>query len=92
LVEGLSLGEHQHKPLYMLSTGSKRKVWLAAAFAAGAPVTLLDVPFASLDKASIRFVTEQLCQQAKVATRAWVFADYEAPSGLPFVSTLDLGD
>jgi hypothetical protein len=31
LVEGLSLTEHQHKPMYMLSTGSRRKVWFAAA-------------------------------------------------------------
>ena len=56
LIEGLSLAEHQDKPLYMLSTGSRRKVWLAAAFASNAPVTLLDDPFAALDNPSIQFV------------------------------------
>jgi ABC-type multidrug transport system ATPase subunit len=50
LVEGLTLSEHQHKPLYMLSTGSKRKVWFLGAVASGAPLTLLDEPFAALDR------------------------------------------
>lgn len=92
LVEGLSLAEHAHKPLYMLSTGSRRKVWLAAAWASGAPVVLLDVPFASLDRVSIAFVTERLRDEAAMAQRAWVFADYEAPPHLAFASVLDLGD
>lgn len=38
LITGLSLAPHLDKPLYMLSTGSKRKVWLAAAFASGAAI------------------------------------------------------
>ena len=49
LIEGLSLYDHIAKAIYMLSAGSKRKVWLAAAFASGATVTLLDEPFAALD-------------------------------------------
>ena len=32
-----------------LSAGTRRKVWLAGAFASGAAVTLLDEPFAALD-------------------------------------------
>ena len=56
VIDGLSLAEHASKPLYMLSTGSRRKVWLAAAFAANARLTLLDDPFAALDKPSIQFV------------------------------------
>ncbi|MFM2051410.1 MAG: hypothetical protein RL682_1901, partial [Pseudomonadota bacterium] len=35
----LGLEDHIGKPLYMLSTGSKRKMWLAAAFACEAVVT-----------------------------------------------------
>ena len=42
LTEGLSLTPHLEKKLFMLSTGSKRKVYLAAAFAAHARLTLLD--------------------------------------------------
>ncbi|MEN9984315.1 MAG: hypothetical protein RI918_2284, partial [Pseudomonadota bacterium] len=39
LIDGLSLNDHASKAMYMLSAGSKRKVWLAAAFASGATVT-----------------------------------------------------
>lgn len=91
LIEVLSLADHQYKPLYMLSAGSKRKVWLAAAFASGAAVTLLDEPFAALDVASINMVIERLTEVARDSTRTWVLADYEAPRGVPLVATIDLG-
>ena len=74
----------------MLSTGSKRKVWLAAAFASGAAVTLLDEPFAALDKASIGFVLELLGDVAAHTERAWVLADFEAPGKVPLAAILDL--
>lgn len=92
LVEGLSLAPHLEKPLYMLSTGSKRKVWLAAAFASGAAVTLLDTPFAALDKASIALVMDLLHEAAEHPTRAWVVAHYEALGDVPLALTIDLGD
>lgn len=92
LVEGLALTEHRAKRLFMLSTGSRRKVWLAAAFASGAAVTLLDDPFAALDKPSIRFVTELLQEAAGHGTRAWVVSGYAAPAGVALGATLDLGD
>jgi ABC-type multidrug transport system ATPase subunit len=92
LVAGLSLAQHIEKPMYMLSTGSKRKVWLAAAFASGAAVTLLDEPFAALDKTSIGFVLELLQDAANHTTRAWVVADYEAPAQVPLVAVIALGD
>ena len=90
LLDGLSLGPFKDKPLYMLSTGSKRKVWLAAAFASGAAVTLLDEPFAALDKTSIGFVTKLLQDAATHPARAWVMADYEAPVGVPLAAVIDL--
>ena len=94
LLAGLSLDEHQHKPLYMLSTGSKRKVWLAGAFACAAAVTLLDDPFSALDKASVRFVTDRLAEEAARHDhkRAWLIADYAAPVALPLATVIDLGD
>jgi len=92
LVAGLSLTEHLDKPLYMLSTGSKRKVWLAAAFAAGATLTLLDDPFAALDKSSIRCVLQQLAVVARQTERAYMLADYVAPAGLVLAQVIDLGD
>lgn len=91
-IDGLTLREHLGKRLFMLSTGSKRKVWLAAAFAAGAPVTLLDDPFAALDRPSVRFVVELLREAAADAARAIVFTAYEAPEGLPLAAVIDLGD
>ena len=92
LTQGLGLTPHLHKPLYMLSTGSKRKVWLAAALASGAAVTLLDEPFAALDLASVRFVLALLFGAASHPTRAWLLADYVAPAGIPLAMVLDLGD
>ncbi len=92
MIDGLSLAPHLSKPLYMLSTGSKRKVWLAAAFASGAALTLLDEPFAALDSASIGFVMSILEDAATHTTRAWVLAHYEAPGQVLLAGTIDLGD
>ena len=89
---GLGLHEHLCKQLFMLSTGSKRKVFLAAAFAANTPVTLLDEPFAALDAASIGFLTTQLKRVQNSLNRAWVLADYSAPEGLRLAQVIDLGD
>lgn len=83
MIEGLNLNDHIEKSLYMLSAGSKRKVWLAAAFASGATLTLLDEPFAALDKASINFLMERLTRTFQKTDRAWVIADYTVPQDLP---------
>lgn len=92
LVEGLGLEPHMDKQLFMLSTGSRRKVWLTAAFASGAAVLFLDEPFAALDAPSIAFVKEQLAKISAQADRAAVIADYSAPSGVPLAGVIDLGD
>lgn len=91
-VDGLALAPELNKQIFMLSTGSKRKVWLAAAFASGAALTLLDMPFAALDKASIAYVLSQLEEAATHPSRAFVVADYVAPAGVPLAGTIDLGD
>lgn len=91
LVDGFALAPHQGKALYMLSTGTKRKVFLAAAFASGATVTLLDEPFAALDKTSIALVLELLQEAAMHTSRAWVVADYVAPHGVALAATVALG-
>lgn len=92
LVAGLSLSEHLEKPLYMLSTGSKRKVWLAAAFAAGATVNLLDDPFAALDKPSIAFVSRLLAGVANDPKHSWIVAHYDVLNGVPLVKVIELPD
>ena len=92
LVDGLDLASHIHKKLYMLSTGSKRKVYLAAAFASGAAVTLIDMPFAAIDKPSIEFILSLLREAAAGTERAFVVADCEAPAGVQLEGVIDLGD
>lgn len=91
ITAGLGLDAHLHKQLFILSTGSKRKVFLAAALAASAAITLLDEPFAALDAASIACLLHWLKSSA-TASRAWVIADYTAPAGLFLVQTVELGD
>lgn len=92
LLEGLSLTPHMDKKLFMLSTGSKRKVYLAAAFAAGATVNLLDDPFAGLDKASIQFVCHTLTRLSVRNGSAWIASFYEIPPALSSAQVIDLGD
>lgn len=88
LVQGFGLGPHLAKPMYMLSTGSRRKVWLTAAFAAGTPLTLIDQPFAALDAPSIRFLRGLLQDAADHPSRAWLLADHEVPEGIPLKQTV----
>lgn len=90
LAEAFALTPHLPKSLYMLSTGTKRKVFLAAAFASGAAVTLLDEPFAALDKTSIEQVLALLGEASEHPSRAWVVADYVAPRGVVLAQTIDL--
>ncbi len=78
-IEGLSLGPHLDKALYMMSTGTRRKVLLAAALAAHGAVTLLDQPFMALDRPSIDYLLALLASAAQETDRAWLVADYEAP-------------
>lgn len=88
LTDALGLAPHLPKSMYMLSTGTKRKIFLAASFAANAAVTLLDEPFAALDRASIGVVLELLHEAAEHPSRAWVVADYVAPRGIALAATV----
>lgn len=90
LAEELGMTQHLDKRLSMLSAGSRRKVMVVAALASGATVTLLDQPFAALDLASVRVIHEFLQEAAEHTSRAWIVADYEAPTHLPLASVLNL--
>ena len=90
LSEVMGLTPHLRKPMYMLSTGSRRKALLAAALASGAPVTLIDEPFAALDAPSIRCVTEALTRVAAQPHRVCVIADYQAPPGVALSGVITL--
>ena len=91
-IDGLSLAPHLDKTLAMMSTGTRRKVLLAAALAGQAPVTLLDQPFKALDRPSIDYLLEVLAEAARHPGRACVVADYEAPLGVDLAGAIELGD
>ena len=92
LIERFALAEHLDKPMFMLSTGSRRKVGLLAAAASGAALTLIDMPFAALDARSGRVLTALLAEAAAGTDRAWVIADHECPANLSLSALIDLGD
>lgn len=91
LVEGFSLTPHLEKSMFMLSTGSKRKVWLAAALASSRPLVLLDEPTAALDAGSVRCLWRSLGELAGPATgRAFVVASAEHIDAVPLAATISL--
>jgi ABC-type transport system involved in cytochrome c biogenesis ATPase subunit len=94
LIEGFGLAEHIDKPMFMLSTGSRRKAGLVAAAASQAALTLIDMPYAALDAPSSRLLSRLLADAAAQATRAWVIADHERPTALAGsrLTIVDLGD
>ena len=90
-IDGLSLEPHLDKPLLALSTGTRRKVLLAAALASQATVTLLDQPFMALDRPSIDYLLDLLAEAARHPAKAWVVADYVAPMRVELAGVIELG-
>lgn len=90
LLAELDVTPHLAKPLYQLSTGSRRKVFIAAALAQEAPLTLLDQPFTALDRPSIKVLVAHFQRWAGESQRLLLIADYLAPEGLSLNFTLDL--
>ena len=86
----LGLEPHLDKAIFMLSAGSRRKVWMSAAFASAAPVVLIDDLFAALDRPSIEALSGLLAAQARSNERAWLVAHYDIPNGVPLRATIDL--
>ncbi|MEY4755794.1 MAG: Sulfate/thiosulfate import ATP-binding protein CysA [Pseudomonadota bacterium] len=90
LIDALDLSDHRGKKLYMLSTGSRRKVAVAGLLASGATVTCLDQPYAAVDWVSVQVIRDFLTDVAGHATRSWVVADYEADPQLPWRQVISL--
>ena len=92
-VAGFGLAMHLHKPMYQLSSGSQRKVLLAAALASCAVLTLLDEPLAALDKPSISYLLQALEAEARAPRwpgRAVLVAHYDALGDLPWCARIAL--
>jgi ABC-type multidrug transport system ATPase subunit len=79
----LGLQPFLHKRLSALSTGTQRKVWLAAALHAGTSVVLLDEPLNALDHDSLRTVRAALVGCAADEGNAWIIVSHEplGPAG-----------
>lgn len=90
LVDGFSLAPHLEKKMFMLSTGSKRKVWLAAALASHQPLTLLDEPTGGLDAGSMRCLWRALTDIAQEGGRAVIVASGERVGEVPLAGTITL--
>lgn len=78
-LDAFGLAPHLGSPIAALSTGTQRKVWLAAALCAGTRVRLLDEPLNALDAASLAYLHRRLAQACGDADSAWVVASHEAP-------------
>jgi ABC-type multidrug transport system ATPase subunit len=94
-LDALGLLPHLDKPLYALSTGTRRKLRLAAGLASGAPLTLFDDPLAALDLRSADYVLDRLgdCADGAVpAGRAVIVAHHAGLDGIPLTMCLDLPD
>jgi ABC-2 type transport system ATP-binding protein len=89
-VDGLLLTPHQAKPLYALSTGSRRKAALAIALSAGCPLTLLDEPAAGLDAPSARYLARALAESVRAPQRAVLLVCSFGLDDLPLTATLTL--
>ena len=86
----LDLERHLGKQLFMLSTGSRRKVGLVGLLSSGVAITCIDQPYAGLDAPSESVLRDFLQDMAEHNSRAWVVADYEADPRLPWHAVVDL--
>ena len=93
-LQAFALAPHLAKPLYALSTGTRRKVWLAAALSAGAALTLLDEPTAGLDAPSLAALMRALsvaCRKPdRLPGRAVLVASGSPLDGVPLAGLIDL--
>ena len=88
-VDGFELQPHRAKTMFMLSTGTRRKVALAAALSAGCPLTLLDEPTAGLDRPALGWLAQALTDAAAAQGRAWLLASaWGLEDRLPLAGTL----
>ncbi|MFT3800073.1 MAG: ATP-binding cassette domain-containing protein [Burkholderiaceae bacterium] len=92
-VDGFGLAPHLGKRFDQLSTGTRRKTWIAASLAGGAPLTLLDEPTAALDRPSIDHLWRSLAAAAdddERPDRLVLVASFDRPPGVRFDAVVAL--
>lgn len=78
------------KPWHALSTGTARKLWMAAGLSSGAALVLLDEPVAGLDRPSVAYLRQVLAARAGQTAQWLVVAHYDDLQGLPWDSVVEL--
>ena len=81
-LQGLGLVPHLGTLIGAMSTGTQRKVWLAAALVVGTRAVLLDEPLNALDPDSVAYARRELAAQALGSGQAWLVTSHEAPCEL----------
>ena len=81
LVPALGLDAFLARRIDQLSTGSRKKVAVIAALAAGTDVVLLDEPLAALDRGSAAVLKRYLADAATDPDRLWIVASHEPIAG-----------
>jgi ABC-type transport system involved in cytochrome c biogenesis ATPase subunit len=76
-VVAFSLDAHLDTPMRRLSSGTQRKVWVAASLVAGTDVTLIDEPFNALDVNSLAHLRGVLAQAAQDTRKVWIVTSHE---------------
>jgi ABC-type multidrug transport system ATPase subunit len=76
-VAGFALAAQLAVPLRALSTGTQRKVWIAAALVSGTDAMLLDEPISALDAVSHAHLSEALAVCAVERRRICIIASHE---------------
>ena len=94
-VQGFGLEPHLSKPLLALSSGTQRKLWMAAGWASGAELVLIDEPLAALDKPSERYVQQALAAMAAdikdaARPRSVIVAHWDAMQGVDWDDVMEL--
>ncbi len=89
-LDGFALRPHLAKTMAQLSTGSRRKVALAATLATRCPLTLLDEPGAGLDGESLRHLRRALAEANGDPARAVLVVASFGLDGLECNATVPL--
>ena len=90
-LDAFDLQPHRAKSMFMLSTGMRRKVALAASLSAGCPLTLLDEPTAGLDRPALAWLAQALVEAAGQAGRACLLASaWGLEDRLPWAGVIKL--
>jgi ABC-type multidrug transport system ATPase subunit len=78
-VQAFGLEAHLNTPIRAMSTGTQRKVWLAAALVSHTAAVLLDEPLTALDAASLDYARRSLARLSVHGNQVWLVASHEPP-------------